>query len=235
MKNIFFSTLFLFSLSLLGQNNQIGIKGGLNMTNVTTKNFLNDNIDRTGYSCGLTYEHLFKKGTLSAKGHPGNSSQAFGLDIIYTQRGFENDIIFTDNYGNPTGIKRRSFYNYDYISIPIKVGFNIGNKLYFFTNIGACPSILIKATTETPSVDAMGNVTGTATFDVTANVSKFDFAAFAEMGIGFKFKDRLWLFSSFTYQRSFTTISNTNYFAGSKILHYGKTISIGLKYSLKKE
>lgn len=66
-------------------------------------------------------------------------------------------------------------------------------------------------------------------------VTKFDFAGFAEIGGGYKFKNRFWVFTSFAYQYSLTTITNSKYFANSKIKHNGITLKIGLKYALTKE
>jgi hypothetical protein len=223
MKNIFLFILTISTLKVAGQNHLIGVKGGANSTNITSSNFLSQSDSRTGLTAGLTYEFLFKK------------HFSIGADLIYNQRGFTNDIVFTDNLGNPTGEKYTLKFNYDYISLPIKTGFNIGTKLYGFTNIGVTPSLLVDARTTTPTFDTDGKLTGNETFDVTNRVSKFDFAGLVEIGGGYKFKGRYWLFTSFLYQHSFTTITNSDYFANSKIKHNGMALTIGLKCALTKE
>lgn len=210
-------------LKVTGQNHLIGIKGGGNSTNITSNNFVTQHDNRTGLSAGLTYEYLFKK------------HFSVGADFIYNQRGFTNDIIFTDDFGNPTGEKYTTKFNYDYVSLPIKTGFNIGNKLFGFTNIGVIPSLLVNAKSIFPTFNADGKLSGNETFDVTNRVSKFDFAGIAEIGAGYKFKNRFWFFTSFAYQYSFTTITNSEYFSNSKIRHNGITLSIGLKCALTKE
>jgi hypothetical protein len=223
MKNIFLFILTISTLKVAGQNHLIGLKGGVNSTNITSSNFLSQNNSRTGLTAGLTYEFLIKK------------HFSIGADLIYNQRGFTNDIIFTNNLGNPTGEKYTTKFNYDYVSLPIKTGFKIGNKIFGFTNIGVIPSLLVDAKTISPTFNTVGNVTGSETFDVTSRVTKFDFAGLAEIGGGYKFKDRYWLFTSFAYQYSFTTITNSEYFAISKIRHNGMTLTIGLKCALTKE
>lgn len=223
MKQILLIILTITTLKVAGQNHFIGVKGRLNSTNITSSNFLGQTDSRTGLTAGLTYEYLF------------NKHFSIGADLIYNQRGFNNDIIFTDNLGNPTGEKHTTKFNYDYISLPIKSGLNIGNKLYGFTNIGVIPSLLVAAKTTTPTFDADGKLTGNETFDVTNRVSKFDFAGLIEIGGGYKFKGRYWLFTSFSYQHSFTTITNSDYFANSKIRHNGMALTIGLKCALTKE
>jgi hypothetical protein len=211
------------TLKVAGQNHFIGVKGGLNSTNITSSNFLSQIDSRTGLTAGMTYEYLFKK------------HFCIGADLIYNQRGFTNDIVFTDNLGNPTGEKHTTKFNYDYVSLPIKTGFNIGNKLYGFTNIGVIPSLLVDAKTTTPTFDTNGKLTGNETFDMTNRVSKFDLAGLIEIGGGYKFKERYWLFTSFSYQHSFTTITNSDYFTNSKIRHNGMALIIGLKCALTKE
>ena len=223
MKQIFLIILTITTLKVAGQNHLVGVKGGVNWTNITTSNFVNQHDFRTGISAGLTYEYLFKK------------HFSVGADLIYNQRGFTNDIVFTDNLGNPTGEKYTTKFNYDYVSLPIKTGFNIGNKFYGFTNIGVIPSLLVDAKTVSPTFNTDGKVTGNETFDVTNRVSKFDLAGLIEIGGGYKFKGRYWLFTSFSYQHSFTTITNSDYFANSKIRHNGMALTIGLKCALTKE
>jgi hypothetical protein len=223
MKNILLIILTISTLDVAGQIHFIGLKGGVNSTNITSSNLLSQTDSRTGLTAGLTYEYLFKK------------HFSVGADLIYNQRGFTNDIVFTDNLGNPTGEKHTTKFNYDYLTVPIKTGFNIGTKLYGFTNIGIIPSLLVDAKTTTPTFDTDGKLTGNETFDVTNRVSKFDFAGLVEIGGGYKLKGRYWLFTSFSYQHSFTTITNSDYFANSKIRHNGMALTIGLKCALTKE
>jgi hypothetical protein len=223
MKNIFLFILTISTLKVVGQNHLFGVKGGANSTNITSSNFVSQTNSRTGLAAGLTYDFLFKK------------HFSIGVDIIYSQRGFTNDIVFTDNGGSPTGEKYTTIFNYNYVSLPIKAGFNIGTKLYGFTNIGIISSFLVDAKTTTSIFDIDGQLTGNETFDVTNRVTKLDYAGLVEIGGGYKFKGRYWLFTSLTYQHSFTSITNSDYYANSKIKHYGMTLNLGLKYALTKE
>lgn len=223
MKNIFLFILSISTLKVAGQNHLIGVKGGVNSTNITSSNFLSQNNSRTGLTAGLTLEVIIKK------------HFSIGADLIYNQRGFTNDIVFTDNLGNLTGEKYTATFNYDYVSLPMKTGFNIGTKLYGFTNIGVIPSLLVNARTTTPTFDTDEKFTGNETIDMTSRVSKFDFAGLVEIGGGYKLNGRYWLFTSFSYQHSFTTITNSDYFANSKMRHNGMNLTIGLKCALTKE
>lgn len=221
MKTILIIILTLTTIEVAAQNHFIGIRGGANWTNVTTSNiFLGQTDYRPGVSGGITYEYFLKK------------RFSIGADVIYNQRGF------TDDFEIPTGEKITSEYNYDYLSVPVKIGFtdlNEGNKLFTFAKVGLIPSLLIDAKTTIPTFATDGKITGTETFDVTNRVSKFDLAGLVEIGGGYKMADRLWLTTSFIYQRSFTSITNPEYFADAKIRHNGMSLNIGLKWALKKE
>ncbi len=223
MRNILLIFLTIISITVNGQNHFLGVKGGANWTEVTASNFPKDRNYRTGLAIGLTYDYLFKK-QFSA-----------GADIIYNQRGFTNDIIFIDDLGNPTGRKEIIKFNYDYIIVPLKVGFNYGKTVYGFANLGLTPSLLVDAKTITPTYDYNGTVIPGETSTITNRVNKFDIGGLIEIGGGYKFRERYWLFTSFSYQHSFTTITNSDYFVNSKIRHYGMTLNLGLKCALTKE
>ena len=209
------------TLNAVGQNQFIGVKGSVNLTNISSSDIRNTDY-RTGLSSGITYEYLFGK------------HYSLGADIIYNQRGFRDYLTLTDNTGNPTGEKAIYKYNYDYLSIPIKTGFNIGNTFYSFANIGLIPSILVNAKTFLPPFDINAKVGGSDVIDLTNKVTKFDLAGLIEIGGGYKFKNRYWLFSSIGYQQSITTITNSEYFANSKIRHNGMNLTVGMKYALSK-
>ena len=220
MKNIILIILTFSSLELNGQIHLLGFKSGANLTNITSRNFLKNSDYRKSLNVGFNYEYLFKKGF------------SIGFDLIYNKLGFTNDIIFTDNFGNPTGKRYTTKYNYDYISFPIKTGFNIGTKFCGFTNVGIIPSFLIDAKTISPTFDQDIKLSGYETFEVTNYVSKFDFSGLFEIGGSFTLNERYWLFTSMSYFQSFTSITNSNYFSNSKIRHNGFNLNLGMKYSI---
>lgn len=223
MKNLCLLILILSSFKVVGQSHLVGLKGGTNWTSISSYNFASQISFKRGITSGLTYDYLF------------GTHFSVGSDFIYNQRGFTNDIVFTDIFGNPTGEKFTTQFNYDYLSLPLKAGFNIGTTFYGFTTIGVIPSILILSNIINPTFDFYGELNGSERIDMTNRVSKFDFAGFAEIGCGYKFKNSLWLYTSFLYQNSFTSITNSNYFPTSKIRHNGITLAIGVKLALTKD
>ena len=221
MKKAIIIILTFTTLNVVGQNQLIGIKGSANLTNISSSDFLSETDYRAGFSGGLTYEYLFKKHI------------TFGANIIYNQRGFTTKMDYTDMIGYSIGSDKVKF-SYDYLSIPITTGYNSGNKLYSFANIGLIPSILVDSKTSRTTIDTDGRILFSEVIDMTNYVSKFDLAGLIEIGGGYKFKKEYWLFSSIGYQQSFTTITNSEYFANSKIRHNGIIFTIGIKYVLTK-
>ena len=63
-------------------------------------------------------------------------------------------------------------------------------------------------------------------------VPKFDLGGLIEFGAAYELKNDLELFSSFTYRKSFTTISTVEHFGGAQMKHYLFSMAIGLKYKL---
>lgn len=217
MRKIITLLTIVFSIPVFGQNHFVGLKGGMNWTNANTSNFISSNDNRTGYHGGLTYEYRL------------SNHFSGGIDFLYIQKGFTNEVIFTDELGIPTGEKIIDKFNYDYLSFPIKGGFFIGDRITGFVNLGLVPSILISAKLILPGIEGLIN---DKTIDMTDKVTKFDFGGLIEIGGSYKLYDRFLIFSSIGYQQSFTTITNSDYFSDSKIKHNGITLSIGIKYSL---
>jgi hypothetical protein len=218
MKKIITVLTIMISIPAFSQNHFIGLKGGVNMTNVNTNDFIND--ARIGFNAGLTYEYVV------------NNRFNVGVDFLYFQKGFTNEINLTDVSGNSTGKVLVAEFNYDYLSIPIKVGATTSGKFSGFVNLGVIPSFLINAKEKIPSIEADPAVT---TYDVTDKVTKFDVGGMVEIGANYKIRPDFLLSASLGYQHSVTSFTNDNYFSGSEARHYGMVLSIGVKYALIKE
>ncbi len=209
----FFSILFFLSLSAQGQNLFIGLKAGANFTNVNDK-FFNDKVFKTGLSTGITLDYLLR------------NNISLGADIIYSQKGFGNYFILGDQIGSngQTSAGRDLIYfHYDYLSIPLKIGYSIGQTFYGFGNLGMIPSYLVNAKTKFQEKTSI---------DQTDRASKFDFAGQIELGCGYKIKDSYFIYTSISYANSLTYVSNQNYFPASDITNYGVAVSLGLRYQL---
>lgn len=223
MKKLIALISLLINLNAFSQNQLIGLKAGANFSNVTNNIFSPNNEFRNGIAVGITYDYWTQKHLF------------FGAEIIYNQLGFGNKIVFTDETGSPTGEEFKTKFNYDYISMPIKAGLKMGNKISGLINIAAVPSFLVSANIITPKLDENGKLLGADTYNSTKNVNRFDLAGMAEIGALYKIKEKYFIQASAGYFRSFTSITNSNYFPNIQINQSAFNLSIGLKYLLKGE
>ena len=159
MKKAIIIILTLISLNVVGQNHFIGMKGSINWTNISSNDIFSGTDYRTGLSGGLTYEYLFR------------THLSLGVDLIYNQRGFNDNVTIMDNQGIPIGDKAK--YKYDYVSIPFKTGYNIGNTFYSFANVGLIPSLLVNAKLVSYQIEADGKTVSSEVQDMTSYEIRF--------------------------------------------------------------
>lgn len=215
MKNLITLSLLILSISAFGQKQYLGFKGGVSFTNL----FINDdpglNDYRTGINGGLTYEYEFK------------NNFHIGVDFVYAQKGSKYDAVFMDNSGKK--ISSVIHYNYDYLSLPIKGGYSIGNRIEGFLNLGFVPSILVNAKLRAPGVFVSGS---DGTIDIKDDVRQLDLSGLVEIGGNYEVNERLLLFTSFTYQHSFTQLAAKDNISNSDVRHYGMILSLGVKFGI---
>jgi hypothetical protein len=220
----YFKSLLLFScfaVPVAGQNHLIGIKGGYSWTNISTDAFPNHETLR-GFAAGLTYDYITRK------------KFSLGAELLYDQRGYKDELIFTDEHGNQIGEKYAVPVHYNYLSLPLKLGYIMGNNFFGFANIGFCPALLQKVTATIPlfTYSAPDLIyRGDSTIEIKGP-SKFDLGGFVEIGCGYKIKNRFTFVAAFRSQYSFTSMTNEDFFRYYYIRHYGMTLSLGIKYNL---
>lgn len=216
MKKLFLFIITIASITAAGQNHLIGVKGGVNITNV---NFNDDPIpietkNTISYIRGLTYEYFLSK------------HFSLGAELLYEHRGWNKDVPYYDEFGPGKTLTNRE--DFTYLSLPLKAGYSIGGKLYGFMNLGVIPARLLSCKVTLPIEN------GGAVYDAYSNYKNYDIAALVELGGGYKIKDRIRLFSSFAYQHSLITASMAQNEHSLELTHYGMSLTIGFKYSIVK-
>lgn len=225
MRNLFLLFfIFVAAINVNGQNHFIGVKGGLSWT--TARGYSEDYKDdfRTKLTMGFTYDYFLKK------------HFSIGADLLYDQRGFayaDSPLTYGDLFDQDFGRKLLRMRNYNYISVPLKAGFNYGEKVFGFANICLVPSWLVYAENRSLILNPDGFISSSRTSSITENAKKFDLGGLIEIGGGYKF-GRYWLYSSASYQHSFINIENYN-IPGNPTLLHGFKLNLGLKYALKPE
>lgn len=198
------------------QRHLVGIKGGINWSNIYTNEGFVDTKYKTGGVLGLSYENQFK------------SNLMIGGDITYMQRGFVLKSYYYDAQGNPLG-DGEVIWNFNYLALPIKGGYTFGNDISGFINIGLAPSFLNKANVKMPEF------TPGADIEITDRVTKFDLAGFVECGGNISLATDLYITATISYQYSFTAFTKQEFFENENMKHYGITVMAGIKYVIKSE
>lgn len=219
MKKILIILFISFSSVAFGQKHLVGIQGGLNFTNFTSKNGFENTGMRTGFIGGFSYDRKL------------SNRYRIGLDALYAQQGVTDKFMLTNDYGVLIG-EIETKMNYDYLCMPIKIGYEIGNKAKVIPKIGIVPAISINAESTSPTFDGNGKVIGHETVSHNDYISKFDLGGVIEIGIEEELSKNIILCSNLNYKHSFTTFSNSNYFKGSNMRHYGFSIALGIKFRL---
>lgn len=204
-------------MNVCSQSNMIGLQSGMSITNV----FLDGNY--SAKEIGINYRGGFNFT------HNVNNLFNVGIDILYEQKGFKDPYVLTDEAGNNT-VSAIGKFNYNYLSIPLKVGFSGGNRIQGFVNTGLVSSFLIKAGVRIPSLSTQEFNANNQ--DFTDEVSRLDIGVMFESGIRFKFTERVLLNISSSFQQGFISAARENQFSDKKMFHYGFMFSAGLNYVL---
>lgn len=213
----------LVSTIALGQNHFVGFQAGLNLTGITPKEDLENSGMRTGFIGGITYDRKL------------SNRYQIGIDALYSQQGFTDKMIMVEDGQVRVGEENYKV-KYDYLSFPIKVGYEMGNKIKVIPKIGIVPAFSILAKLSYPKFDDNGEVIGKGSESHKEYVSNFDFGGLIEVGIENELSNNLILCSALSYKHSLTTYYNSDYFDrfdDSARKHYGFSLSVGLKYRLR--
>jgi hypothetical protein len=218
---LFASLLFCSALHIAAQSHLVGYRLGFSRTNTLFTGFEETNY-KSGLSGGISYEYRFNKYFLA------------GASTLFNQRGFSSPVRLTDERGNQIG--EFSFVSkFDYLSLPFYGGITFGDKLVGLVNIGLEPSLILSARSPVLFMGPSGNVTGRNS--VRAGFSKpvVDVCGIAEIGCGYRIKERYWLFATVGYQHSLYWYSESNLAIFNQARHRGVTITAGFKLELRSQ
>lgn len=220
-----YSLLFAFifgSLSLSAQNHVLGFFGGMSSTLADTKEAPAAAKPRSGVSIGFaTYDLFLTKRWYISSGLEYNEKGYQGMKIKYVIPTAEYYVI--------------SDYVYNYFSMPLKLGYNYGKKLYGFAGVGVVSSYLWSAAKRSKSFDENGNLLREGSSGNHFALTKFDFSGILEAGLGYKIQGKVWIYSSFAFHRSLNTMTTEKYYPNGSLFHYGYTAVLGIKHVLKQK
>lgn len=229
MKKLLAILLLLSTSPIFSQNHLIGLQSGVSWINVNSSENNDLYKARLGAMFGFNYQYQFK-----------NKLQ-LGVDVLYAQKRQVVKGQYTHNSFPPN--QRGFIYNpnptrqdgdivqykqdeqYNYLSMPLKLGYSIGNKLRGFMNVGLVPSLILSSKyTYTENGGPR-----TETFVVgTYSEESLDIAGIVELGSSYTIKQQYVMFLLCNFQ------SSANY-AWQFEQYLDFTAAVGFRYKFIKE
>lgn len=189
--------MLIFTSSLFAQKHYIGVKIGPNFSNYKPGNANNF---ATGLIVGATYSYQFANGF------------TVGADALYLQQGYKINL-----FGN----HRQTF---DYIAIPLKVGYTYGPSWQVFGNVGLVPSFLAGARLRTKVLNT-NNVS--SNYD---SFQKFDLGLLLELGGGYTINEKFNVFASLGFQYFFIPNVESNADYSDRAKNLSIPLTVGFRY-----
>lgn len=208
----------LFTNYLLAQPSYLGVKAGLGLNNITFKNTLKTTNYLPTFNAGITFEKLFK------------NKYFLGVDFMHQTLGFIEPFSIINNFGKTTGETGELIYHFGYVNLPLYAGIYQGTKWKKIISIAIIPGMLINAKTTVPAYKTNGKQKEEQSFDVSNQPNQFDFSGQINLGIGRNINNKTFIYGLAGFQRSFTALSNDDYFLEADLKHFSFSIAIGVKY-----
>jgi hypothetical protein len=210
-----FLAVFALTFTTKAQINYFGVKGGLCLTNLNfpiihTQAQGAKRSFKQGAYAALTYDILFKKNLL------------FGLEVSYVGYGIKSQF-------STIGLLHKYEEQYDYISVPLKFGFQTDGKFYAFGQFGFVASVLVNQFAKSETVNTDGQIEHIHYSTSLGFITPIDIAALGEIGIGYKYKKIAW-FSAFGFRHSLSKLQDSRYVSERRF--YNFLFSTGVKYQL---
>lgn len=209
--------LFLFSIltcNIFAQSNSIGVFGGIGLNDISVKNYFWGNKDfktMIGVETGFNYQREFKL--------------PFVLDagLYYNQCGAKTEMSIRGENNEDLGTTDARWM-FDYLSVPILLGFRFGETLAIIPKLGLQASYLIDHRIK---AEKQGVVVSDG-IDLKY-LNRFDLAGVIEMELCYAFNDNWGVFACFSSKYSFTNTANLVK-KDVEFYHYSFSTICGVKY-----
>lgn len=177
-----FLFLFIFTIhTTISQNIRIGIEGGPSISSIRGNEIVEENESLISFEVGGSIEYFFSE-SLSLKS-----------GFIFEKKGYETESVI-DNYG---GIPHDSYQvkaTYNYLTIPLFVKYQFGNKLKIFFNGGSYLSYLLSSKSKVRSFGSSDHSELNNSLDLGISLGTgVLFPLSEEFDLSFEFRDNLGL------------------------------------------
>ncbi len=237
MKHIFYSYLLYLLLSgiiiLIGKptvaqsNNAAGLYFGGGLQNIYT-NANSLAYENTNYIFGLSFGAVY---SLNFKNNIN-----FDIGLGYDQKGYKDTVYaivdqdLTPDYNSDYGMIE---WKVDYISLPLLIGYNYGNKITVTPQIGVFASNLINGKVRYP-VFEYDKLAGYENSSINKSIRPYDFGYLAALKLNYQISNTLHVFARSFYRESFFSFTSDEYDVNIDKRHYGMSLLVGVSFTIKK-
>ena len=201
-----------FSFKIHAQNYYVGYKYGLSWNDVKSNGDL-IGTSQNNFSTGVTFEVIT------------NKKLRIGAEIFYEKRGF--NLNYTAIFNNFEERLITNYHHQHYLSIPLKIGYQAGKKMYAFGDLGLVPAFNVRSTFRYPKTDDSFNIVGEITEKEQLEIKPFDLSALLDFGVGYNLTNKISILSAIRVQRSLFEFSEDY-----QMSHRITTLFLSFKYKL---
>jgi hypothetical protein len=234
MKNILIIIAILTTITVQGQQLEIGFNTGLSYTKVSEEPLAWGGALLTKVNDSwIDYKRLSAATEFYVRRQHKNWFYQVGIQNI--QFGYhEHDAISTEiNENNEIVSYWRGVmkFNFSYLHLPLRLGYRINcRRLKILPSIGVSPGLLLAQNVvmvDHPNPDLReGKPEG---------VEKFNFNVLAGLGLMYELNEKFDLQMNFTRQIGLKNMSNEMYYPNSYFFHRGSFLTLGLNYKINKK
>lgn len=201
------------------QSHKLGMHAGGSISNVYNNAAFFEQTDYSkGIQVGINYHLTFE------------NKLVLMFDLSYDQKGFYYDFeydAYRADLSPYSGISEYKF-TYEYIRLPVSIGYTIGNKFTITPYIGMAGAKLSRAYHKYWLYDENGLFIQEGIEDKKALLPKYDWSVHGGLYFEYFVKDYLSVFSKFQFSYSLSKFSTLQYFPESDLRHYGGALSLGV-------
>ena len=194
-RNLLLGILALSSISF-GQLHTVGFHVGAMGTSLGNTFANGEGMAKIDLTGGLNYQYRF------------TSHLTLGANIEYTQFGAQFPIQFTDQLGNFI-TENNSSWDWNYVSVPLIVGYEMGGKISIKPKLAVVPSILQRCIYNFKSYE--GTTLAPFKDSYYANANKFDLAGLVGVDFTARFHSGV-VFLAIDTRYSITMLNNEDFF-----------------------
>lgn len=159
------------------QVHRIGFVGGARTSNVFNSFEGINTYAQPGWLGGITYEYEFA------------NKLNFSSDLILYKAGFLLRQDFIDELGDLRPNQEIPF-KYNYVGIPLRIGYSKGEKFMVTTKVGLCPAMVLFAKYITPGGVVNGKQQAVYHSSFQPQIKQFDISTMLEIGGGVNMGNR---------------------------------------------